>query len=351
MELSSGSLSDKKITYREIPVENCLIDKSLELRFEYIVDELADDIKAHGQLQPVLSYMKNSSCYIFAGVRRYYAIKKLYENYGEPKTIKTLIFEREPSEREKLEIALSENLRRDDFNIYEKIAFVLLHMQEADDLSGIISKHFVREVKTVMSGITVGQLKRWYSIEKVLGGVRLKMNHLKVIAQLDQDEQDYAVFFFHVYSLPEDLSRFDLRKLFMNTALTSEQKRKLSELGIKNPFEREVPDTEAWKKKDLAEEKDSSEKTEEENEKAENYTHSFGESISHNESNEDKTQENTEEETNRTIIMTEKIHALVSSGRVYVLYTEAPPEVEMKKVEDGQVISIDDLRYRVRILA
>ncbi len=96
----------------------------------------------------MLAYIKNGKCFIFAGMRRYHAIKKLYEAHGEPGTVRALVFSEEPSEKEKLEMALSENIKRNDLNIYEKIAFVLQHVRESESFSALISKRFVREVKT-----------------------------------------------------------------------------------------------------------------------------------------------------------------------------------------------------------
>ena len=322
----------------EVPVETCAVDRTAELRFDYSVDDLAEDIRLHGQLQPVLAYMKDGTYYVFAGVRRCLAVKKLYQTYGEPGTVRAMVFENEPSEREKIEIALSENSKRNDLNIYEKIALALSH---PDEVERVVSKHFVRDIKLLMPNVTVVQLRRWFEIEKALGGVKLRIPHLQAIAQLEREEQDFAVFFFHVFNMPEDVSRFNLKRLFANTPLSSDYRRKLEELNIKPPgmisegAQQEIRQTAPGEKE--GEEAKSFETVSEQFEQEEMQ-------------DSEATGSETLEEEPDVLLMSEKVHSIVVSGRVYVLYLETQPEIEMIKVQDGQEIELEGKRYRIRLV-
>lgn len=330
MDADSGSL---RIGARllDLPVESCELDRSVELRFDYSVEDLAEDIRQRGQLQPVLAYQKAGRYWIFVGMRRYMAIKKLHEAYGKPEAIKALVLEREPSEEEKLEMALSENLKRNELNIYEKIAIALSHPGEAERM---ISKHFAREVKLLMPNVTVLQLRRWFEIEKALGGVRLKLPHLEAVSQLKREEQDFAVFFFHVFNIPEDVSRFNLRKLFSNTPLGPEERRMLEKLGIRPPGELLHG---------------AQEEIHEKKEGHEGAVQPFEAKHGSYEEREEAPPDINYEEPD-VLLMSEKVQALVLSGRVYVLYLESQPEVFTEKVQDGQEIEIEGSRYRVRVL-
>ena len=316
----------------ELPVEKCALDRSVELRFEYEVDDLAEDIRERGQLQPVIAYEKDGRYYVFVGMRRYYAIKKLYEAYGEPKTIKAIVLGYEPSPGEKLEMALSENEKRSELNIYEKIALVINHGEQAEK---VMSGSFIKRVRVLLSQVTVEKLRRWYRIEKQLGGVKLKLPHLIRISQLPEEAQDFAVFFFHEFSIPEQAEVSDFRRLVLSTRLTAEQRRKLEELGLKNPYEEEKP---------------SIPQISEEPEPLAHLAEStLTEAPQWEEEPEEIREESEEEEHERTLLITESVQALVAEGRVYVFYRDEEPEVELIKAEDQKVVEVGGERYRIRI--
>lgn len=81
---------------------------------EAALNELADSIKKHGLLQPILVRSKASGGYeIIAGERRWRACR-----IAELRTVPVVI--REMDEREVMEVALIENLQREDLNPVEE---------------------------------------------------------------------------------------------------------------------------------------------------------------------------------------------------------------------------------------
>lgn len=364
---SKGAL----VRLEELPINEVLLDQSVELRFDYDVKDLAEDIRMRGQLQPVLAYRKDGKYYIFVGMRRYYAIKYLYETYGEPKTIKALVYPTEPSLEEKLEMALSENEKRNELNIYEKIAVVITHKDQAEK---VMSKNFVRSVKLLLTDITVEKLKRWYEIEKKLGGVKLKFAHLNRIAQLPPDVQDFAVFFFHEFNIAEYADVSDFKRLVLNTPLTTEQKQKLEMLNLKNPFEGErayyipsAPSAPAEEESAFEGWYMGGEELEKKEEEAEELKPSIEEKPPEiirirepEEIEKPRTQaleleerraEHAEEERERTLLMSESVQTMVVNGKVYVFYAgDKEPEVKLVRVEDGQEVEIEGVKHKVRLL-
>jgi len=62
---------------QNIPLEQIRLNEDLKYRAEYSIDELAENIKAFGLLNPLVVYRDKKVYRLLAGYRRYYAIKKL----------------------------------------------------------------------------------------------------------------------------------------------------------------------------------------------------------------------------------------------------------------------------------
>ncbi|MGC8569446.1 MAG: ParB/RepB/Spo0J family partition protein [Nitrososphaeria archaeon] len=301
--------------YAELPLELVEPDPEAEIRFSYDVDDLAEDIRTRGQLQPVLAYRKGQRYYVFVGLRRYHAVKRLHDAEGSPEAIRALVFDREPDRSEKLGMMMSENSRRSDLTIYEKIALFLQH----PDLP-IFSKRFAIGVKEIMPHLTVKELRRWYEIERRLGSFRLRLQHLRALASLRPEERDFAVFFMNALGV-EDPDRYDLRALFMNTPLSQELRGKLRELNIAFPY-REAGGAEAPRGAPAA--SDAGAESDGEPWEA--------------------------EEERRALLMSGPVQVLVQGLRVHVFYMDREPEVVLRKVSDGEVVEMDGRRYVVRVL-
>jgi ParB family chromosome partitioning protein len=102
---------------REVPIDR-VVPSPLQPRTTFIetpLDELVESIRQHGIIQPLIVRPVNGSYELIAGERRWRASKKL--------GLATVpVIEREASDRDVLEMALIENLQREDLNAIEEAA-------------------------------------------------------------------------------------------------------------------------------------------------------------------------------------------------------------------------------------
>lgn len=92
---------------------------------EEALDELAESIKRYGLIQPIVVAKKDNYYQIIAGERRWRASKK-----AGLTTIPAII--REDDEKKNKEIALIENIQREDLNAVEKAIGIKLLMEQND---------------------------------------------------------------------------------------------------------------------------------------------------------------------------------------------------------------------------
>lgn len=92
---------------------------------EESLEELAESIKRYGLIQPIIVTKKEGYYQIVAGERRWRASKK-----AGLSTIKAIV--REDDEQKNKEIALIENIQREDLNAVEKAMGMKLLMEEYD---------------------------------------------------------------------------------------------------------------------------------------------------------------------------------------------------------------------------
>ena len=90
---------------------------------EEALEELADSIKKYGLIQPIVVTKKDGYYQIVAGERRWRASKK-----AGLSTIQAIV--REDDEKKNKEIALIENIQREDLNVVEKAMGIKLLMDE-----------------------------------------------------------------------------------------------------------------------------------------------------------------------------------------------------------------------------
>ncbi len=100
---------------REVPIDQ-VVPSPLQPRTHFIespLDELMESIRQHGIIQPLIVRPVNGNYELIAGERRWRASKKL--------GLATVpVIEREASDRDVLEMALIENLQREDLNAIEE---------------------------------------------------------------------------------------------------------------------------------------------------------------------------------------------------------------------------------------
>jgi ParB family chromosome partitioning protein len=109
--------TDDSPRVRDIPIDN-VIASPLQPRNQFIeapLDDLVDSIRQHGIIQPLIARLVNGKYELIAGERRWRASKKL--------GLTTVpVIERAASDRDVLEMALIENLQREDLNPIEEAA-------------------------------------------------------------------------------------------------------------------------------------------------------------------------------------------------------------------------------------
>ena len=112
----AGSTDDSP-RVRDIPIGN-VIPSPLQPRNQFIeapLDDLVESIRQHGIIQPLIARLVNGKYELIAGERRWRASKKL--------GLATVpVIERTASDRDVLEMALIENLQREDLNPIEEAA-------------------------------------------------------------------------------------------------------------------------------------------------------------------------------------------------------------------------------------
>ena len=109
--------TDDSPRVRDIPIGN-VVASPLQPRNQFIeapLDDLVDSIRQHGIIQPLIARLVDGKYELIAGERRWRASKKL--------GLATVpVIERVASDRDVLEMALIENLQREDLNPIEEAA-------------------------------------------------------------------------------------------------------------------------------------------------------------------------------------------------------------------------------------
>lgn len=190
------------------------------------IAELAESIKNHGIIQPILLRKNKSNYIIVAGERRFRAAKMLGLK-EVPAIIKDL------TENEVLEISLIENIQREDLNpIEEAIAYKKL-LQEFNltqqELSSRIGKSRVAITNT-MRLLKLDERVQQYLIENVISEA-----HGRVLLSLENNDLQYE---FAQKVIDNKLSVRDLErsiKLFLENSNKPKKESK-----VVNPYVKDV---------------------------------------------------------------------------------------------------------------
>ena len=109
--------TDDSPRVREVSIDN-VVPSPLQPRNQFIdapLDDLVDSIRQHGIIQPLIARLVDGKYELIAGERRWRASKRL--------GLTTVpVIERSASDRDVLEMALIENLQREDLNPIEEAA-------------------------------------------------------------------------------------------------------------------------------------------------------------------------------------------------------------------------------------
>lgn len=150
------------------------------------LQELADSIKKHGIIQPlVVSKVASDSYQLIAGQRRWLAAKLL-----KLREVPAII--RDVNEQEKLEIALVENIQRHDLNpieeakAYQKLSGDFNLTQEQ------IAKKLAKSRAAITNSLRLLTLPE--EIQKAIFLGKITEGHAKAILGLDSKEKQLALF-------------------------------------------------------------------------------------------------------------------------------------------------------------
>ncbi len=147
------------------------------------LSELADSIREHGILQPLICRKNGERFELIAGERRWRAAHQL-----ALETVPVIV--REASDKDVLELALIENLQRAELNPVEEAKAYLRLSEEFDMKQEEISKRVGRSRASVANAMRLldlaPQLQTWLSQE------RLSVGHAKVLLSLRSHEEQLA---------------------------------------------------------------------------------------------------------------------------------------------------------------
>jgi ParB family chromosome partitioning protein len=145
--------------------------------------ELADTIRTHGVIQPIIVHRVGASYGLIAGERRWRAAR-----LAGLRTIPSFV--RDATRRELIEQALIENIQREDLNPLES-AEAFKHLQEEYRLTQEdLAKRVGKERSTITNFLRLLGLPK--EIKQHLAGGALSMGHAKAILSLDRHRDQLA---------------------------------------------------------------------------------------------------------------------------------------------------------------
>ena len=175
--------SDEQVSeLRYIPVKEIKPNPEQPRRdFERVaLDELAESIRQHGIIQPIVVAVDGGEYHIVAGERRWRAAQLAGLN-KIPALVRTL------SNQHKLELALFENLQREDLNPLEiATAYLKLNTQFNMTHEDIAKRAGGKAVSTITNTIRLLRLPEVAKTAMVEG--RISEGHARQILALDNEE-------------------------------------------------------------------------------------------------------------------------------------------------------------------
>lgn len=151
---------------------------------EEALEELSESIKRYGVIQPIIVVKKEDYYEIVAGERRWRASKK-----AGLKEIPAIV--REGNERKNKEIALIENVQREDLNAYEKALGIKELMDEYDLTQQEVSEILGKSRSSIANTVRLLNLD-----ERVLEFVKqgkLAEGHARTLLAIDDKDKQYQM--------------------------------------------------------------------------------------------------------------------------------------------------------------
>ncbi|MEG1754168.1 MAG: ParB/RepB/Spo0J family partition protein, partial [Christensenella sp.] len=142
--------------------------------------ELAQSIKTHGIMQPIIVYQADGRYTIIAGERRFRAAKIAGLS-------KVPVIVRELDKREILELSLIENIQREDLNPIEQAAALAQLMEDYDLKQEEIAKRVGKSRSAIANLLRLLSLPETVK-RQVVGGI-LSAGHARCLLSLDDKKQ------------------------------------------------------------------------------------------------------------------------------------------------------------------
>ncbi len=168
---------------RDVPLDQ-VVPSPLQPRTQFIespLDDLMESIRQHGIIQPLIVRMVDGKFELIAGERRWRASKKL--------GLTTVpVIEREASDRDVLEMALIENLQREDLNPMEEAAGYVRLAEEFSLKQDEIAARVGKSRASIANAMRL--LGLHLDVQMLVAQARLTVGHAKaVLAIKDHDTQ------------------------------------------------------------------------------------------------------------------------------------------------------------------
>ena len=178
------------------------------------LQELAESIREHGVIQPLLVQQKNDRYEIIAGERRWRAAK-----LAGLKEVPVIV--REFTPQETMEISLIENIQREDLNPIEEAQAYRRLMEEyslkQEDIAGRVSKS-----RTAVTN-TMRLLKLDPRVQELLISQQISAGHARALLAVDDPERQYMI---AKRVAAENLNVRDLEKLVKTVPSDKKERRK-----------------------------------------------------------------------------------------------------------------------------
>ncbi|MDE1852786.1 MAG: ParB N-terminal domain-containing protein [Thaumarchaeota archaeon] len=183
-----------------LPTKLCEPHPDLQTRLKYDqVDALAEDIKVHGQLQPgrAVERPDGTGYFVYMGIGRLLAVKKLFEKDGEPKSYYALLDEGLPFV-ELFSRSMSENLKRRNLSVLEEVRSFYLASLKADEDEIVAASAKIGEEPSMvrkrieLARILGDKLGRLYEVERRgRAGFSFQLGHLDVLSKISDEKELY----------------------------------------------------------------------------------------------------------------------------------------------------------------
>ena len=175
---------------------------------EESLNELASSIKEHGVFQPIIVKKSIKGYEIVAGERRFRASK-----LAEKETIPAII--REFTDEQMMEIAVLENLQRENLNAIEEAAAYLRLMKHLN----ITQEELAKRVGKSRSHITniLGILNLPNEVKELVKDNKITMGHARALSKIEDNDKiiDSTFFIFLSSKNDQNLTTWCLIVLFM----------------------------------------------------------------------------------------------------------------------------------------